>query len=136
MADEGMPKRGRGLYPLKACVQWYVAYWKDRALGREADTGKKRRQDLDTQILEAKLQEATGHLINRVEVVQVWSGAFMRLGKMLDGLPSSLGRELNWSTDTTRIVRARIDQARDNFVRDSGEFIEVTDDAGKSPKRA
>lgn len=128
-----MPRVGRGLYPLKACVQWNLAYWKDRAMGREADTGKKKRQDLDNQILEAKLQEATGHLISRAEVVQVWSAAFLHLGKALDALPSALGRELNWPTDTTRIVRARIDDARENFVRDSAEFIDVTDDA--SPKK-
>jgi len=129
-----MPKRGRGLYPLKACVQWYVKYWRDRALSREGGEGKKRQVDLDNALKEAKLQEATGHLINRAEVVQTWSGAFLRLGKMLDGIPSSLGRELNWPPDTLRIVRARIDDARENFVRDSAEFIDVTDDA--SPKKS
>lgn len=129
-----MPRIGRGLYPLKGCVQWYVNYWKDRANGREASTGKLKRQDLENKILEARMLEATGHLIPRAEVVQVWEAAYLRLGKMFDGLPASLSRELHLSTDTARILRARLDEARANFARDSAEYIDVTDDAGK--KRA
>lgn len=125
---------GRGLYPMKACVHWYIDYWKGRALGREGDAGKKLKTDLETQLLQSKVQEATGHLINRQEVVMVVSSAFLRLGKMFNGLPNSIGRELSWSPDTIRIVRARLDEARKNFVRDSAEFIEVVEEP--TPKKA
>lgn len=107
-----------------------VAYWRDRALGRQGDEGKVRKTDLQNQILEAKALEATGHLINRNEVFQVWSTSYMRLGKMLDALPTTFARECGLSTDAVRTMRLHIDEARVNFVRDSAEYLEPEDDTG------
>lgn len=139
LVDEGLPRIGRGLYPLKGCVHWYLNYWKSRALGREGDADKKLKTSLETQLLQSKVQEATGHLINRQEVVMIVSAAFLRLGKMMNALPTSLGREMSWAPDTIRIVRKRLDEARENYVRDSAEFIDVVEDppdAVRSKKRA
>lgn len=132
---EGMPRQGYGLYPLAACVQWYLGYWQKRATGRvdkANDPRRVKREDIETAMLEAKYQEQTGHLISRVAVVQVVSAGFLRLGKAMDGLATALGRELNWSSDTVRIVRARHDEMRRNFVRDSREYIDVVEDPPKA----
>lgn len=111
-----------------ASVQWYIEYWKSRAVSREGDENKKRIGATRAALLETELQKATGHLIERAQVVAVMSSAYTRLGKALNSLPSSLGRELNWAPETTRVVRAAIDDLRQNFVRDSSEFQDVTDD--------
>ncbi len=31
LSKEGMPKAGRNRYPLIACVQWYIGFWKNKA---------------------------------------------------------------------------------------------------------
>lgn len=133
LVDEGMPRFGHGLYPLKACVQWYIKFWEDRALSREGDLEKNKSRALQNALLEAKVAESTGHLISRVEIVMAVSSAFQRLGKAMDNVGTALARELNWNTDTVRIVRARHDDMRKNFVRDCGEFIDVVEE--KAPAR-
>lgn len=40
LVHEGMPKTGRGKYPLIACIQWYIKFWQDRAEGRVAGWGR------------------------------------------------------------------------------------------------
>ena len=125
LVPEGMPRLGRGTYPLKGCVQWYVRYWKDKAENRGGtDPERREGQTLKNQIARAKLEEATGHLIPRKDVMQVWTSAYLRLGKWLDGLASSLAREAGLNTDTARILRSRLDEAREDFARDSQEYIE------------
>ena len=39
LSNEGMPKSGRGKYPLIACIHWYVKFWQDRAEGRVSGYG-------------------------------------------------------------------------------------------------
>lgn len=126
-----MPKAGRGLYPLKGAVQWYIKYWEDRARLREGDESRKRIRSAQASLAEAKVMEQTGHLITRSEVVMVMGGAFSRLGKALDRLPSTLSRDLNLPPDHVRVIRERIDQMRRDFVRDSAEFVDVIDPAVK-----
>lgn len=124
-----MPKLGRGQYPFPEVVQWYVAYWRDRALSRTGNESKEAKQRLETQILETRLGERRGHLIARAEVVMVVGGAYRRLGKALETLPGQLSKEFNWPADVTRSMRDRLDDFRRQFVADNAEFIEVTDGA-------
>lgn len=124
-----MPKLARGQYPLKACIHWYVAYWRDRALGRSEDDSKRRKSAAEAQLWEAKARQSTGDLIERAEIVAAWTTIAMRLGKAFETLPNNLGREFNWSPEVVRSVRASLDDFRRTFVRDSAEFLEVTDEA-------
>src|SRR3972149_11838940 len=39
LVQEGMPKVGRGQYPLIACIHWFIKFWQDRAEGRIAGWG-------------------------------------------------------------------------------------------------
>jgi len=39
LVQEGMPKAGKGRYPLVACIHWFIKFWQDRAEGRIAGWG-------------------------------------------------------------------------------------------------
>ncbi len=128
-----MPRVGRGLYPMAGCVQWYIRYWQLRAQGR-SDPTRQEGQDLKNQVLKAKLQKEVGEFIQRKEVLQVWTATFIRLGKSLESLAASLGRELSLPTDTIRAIRERTDEFRENFARDSAEYIDVVELKKAAPK--
>jgi hypothetical protein len=121
--NEGLPRHGRGLYPLAGCVQWYVAYWETRAKGRLGSEAKDEGQVLKNQLARTKLEEATGHLIPRKEVFDAQAAAYLRLGNWFDTLAASLAREFHWSGDVVKIVRARLDEAREDYARDVAEYL-------------
>lgn len=124
-----MPKLGRGMYPLRASIQWYIGYWRDRALARTENPEKGERAKLENKILAARLQERTGELILRSDVKMVTTSAYQRLGKSLDTLPGQLGKEFNWPPEVVLAVRERLDDFRRMFVADGAEFVDVEDDA-------
>lgn len=125
LAADGMPKEGRDLYPLSGCVQWYVQFWKSRAIKAGGTNGSRDRvENARATMMEAKAAQATGHLISKVEVAQAAEGAFMQLGKAFETLPSTLGRECNLPPDAIRKLRAHLDQFRRNFARDLGEYMD------------
>ena len=123
-----MPKNGRGRFPLKACVQWYVAYWRERAVGRKDDGNRNRKFAAEALLLEAKVKRETGDLLERAEAVAAWTASVMRLGKAFETLPNNLAREFNWPPETVRAVRQSLDDFRRTFVRDSAEFLDVVDE--------
>lgn len=140
LVAEGMPKARRAEYPLKACVQWYLNFWRDRAQGRVGNEARNRKSEMEAKLLEVKVAKASGNFIDRAEVLMVWGSTFARIGKMLDSLPAALAREFGWSHETVKAVRARLDDARRNFVRDSAEYLDVVeemdgDDAAKQTAR-
>jgi hypothetical protein len=118
-----MPRYGRGLYPLKGCVQWYVRYWETRAMARGSGEQAKRTTELRDTLLEAKIRDATGQTVSRVDVVMAASNMFLQLGKFFDNLPAALQRDAALSPDAMRVLRTKIDQARINAVRDLREFM-------------
>ena len=127
-----MPRLGRDLYPLRGCVQWNIKYWKDRALSR-VDPTRQESLTLKNEIQRAKLQEATGHLVPRADVMRVWSGATLRLASWLDSFPGSIGREMGWSHPQIKTIRERLDEARIEFVTECAEYLEaeIVDDIDK-----
>lgn len=127
-----MPKSGRGRFPLKGCVQWYVGYWRDRAQGRREDTHRTRKSAAEALLLETKVRQQAGRLVDRAEVLQLWTGAVGRLSKAFETLPNNLAREFNWSPDVVRSLRASLDDFRRAFVRDTSEFVDVVDDDDRS----
>lgn len=46
LVGEGLPKAGKGKYPLVPCVHWYLKYWEDRALGRIDGWGHNAKESL------------------------------------------------------------------------------------------
>lgn len=135
LVTEGMPRIGRGLYPLAGCVQWYVNYWKLKAEGR-ANPTRQEGDLLRNQVLAAKLAKETGDFVPRKEVVNIWTATFLRIGKSLDGLGASLNREFGLPADVQAGMRERIDEYRANFVRDSAEFIDAAQVEAAAPPPA
>jgi phage terminase Nu1 subunit (DNA packaging protein) len=134
LVKEGMPKSSRGRFPLTGCVQWYVAYWRDRALGRKDDDNRNRKTAAEAKLLEAKVQQHTGHLIERAQVLSVWTGAVMRLAKAFETLPNNLAREFNWPPEAVRALRQALDDFRRAFVHESAEFVDVIDEPSGESK--
>lgn len=128
LVKDGLPKSGRGLFPVRACVQWYVGYWRDRALGRKGDEHRTRKAAAEAKLLEAKVMQHTGDLVERAEVSAVWTAATARLAKSFETLPNNLAREFGWPPETVRSMRLALDDFRRSFVRDSAEFVDVIDD--------
>jgi phage terminase Nu1 subunit (DNA packaging protein) len=74
-------------------------------------------------LAERKLAMESGLLLPAAETRQVAQVAFGRLGKMLDGLPSQLGREFNLPEEVVRSMRARLDDFRRQAVGEIHEFL-------------
>lgn len=53
---EGMPRSSRGEYPLKACVQWYVSYWRKRSVNR-MDELKREHIFLKNELLKLEIEK-------------------------------------------------------------------------------
>jgi hypothetical protein len=126
LAAEGMPKSARGTFPLRDSVRWYVEYL--RGLQEKAATSGPTRADIARDLDLLKLKKAQGEVFDRREVQDTLRGTAMRLGNTLELLATKIGRELNLTGDDVKMVRDLTDEARTNFVRDCGEFIEVVED--------
>ena len=116
-------------------MQWYVAYWRDRALGRDGTRARSDKQVTEAEILAEKLKRIRGEVFDRREVFDTLMGANVRLGNALELLATRIGRELNLTGEDVKMVRDLTDEMRANYVRDCGEFIEVVED-GKPGKTA
>lgn len=125
LVKEGMPKSKRGSWPLRDAVRWYVEYQRKNqaAVVRSGPT----RADLDRDLVMLKLKKAQGEVFDRREVLDVMASGAARLGNELEALATRIGRELNLPGEDVKIVRDMVDEARTKYVRDCGEFIEVTE---------
>lgn len=123
LVAEGMPRAGRGMYPTRDCVRWYVEYLR----GRQEERAKEgpTRTDIARDLDALKLKKALGEVFDRQEVFDTWTGAYARLGVALEMIPTKIGRELNLSGEDVKMIRDMIDEARARFVEDSGEFAQV-----------
>lgn len=111
-----------------AATRWYLAYLRGQGRGRDDENSERmKKARLEREILETKLAEQRGELIERSRVLAVFTAEYIRLGKFLDGLPGMLAREFNFSPQIAREMRDRIDDARRSFVRGGAEFLDVPD---------
>lgn len=124
-----MPKQGRGLYPLQSCVLWYIKFWEDKALGREANDAKKIKEDSAATIMRLKAEEAEGLVINRAEIVAALSNAFAAHGQWLDQLPTLFARKAGVGINAQRILRQMLDEGRAALVRNVSEYQDPVEDA-------
>jgi hypothetical protein len=127
LTQEGMPRVGRGRYPLIGCVQWYLAYWKTRALTNEKGHKLKNMKfDLQIQLLKIKVQEKTNELNDRI-FVETRRDVLRALRRRNDDLPFVMGKKFNWSRELILAVRDCLDEARNDLERQL-EFSEATHD--------
>lgn len=129
VADFKMPKLGHGLYPLQSCILWYIKFWEDKALGREANDAKKIKEDSAATLMRIKAEEAAGLVINRSEIVSALSNAFAAMGQWLDQVPTIHARKTNGTPESQRQLRALLDEGRAAFVRNVSEYMDPVEDA-------
>lgn len=124
-----MPKIGDGLYPVAPCILWYIKYWQDKALGREANESKKVREDSAATLMRIKAEEAAGLVVSRAAVVNVAANANASLGRALDQVPRLAAQKLNLGSEAQRVLRGLIDDARRAYVSEMSEFEDPVEDA-------
>lgn len=123
----GMPKAGRGMYPTKDAVRWYVEFL--RKGGEKATADGPTRADISRDLDLIKLAQARGEVFDRQEVFDTMLGAYSRLGVAHEQLATRIGRELNLTGDDVKMLRDMVDEMRAKFVQDCGEFIDVVEPA-------
>lgn len=121
LVEMGMPKAGRGMFPTRDAVRWYVEFLRK---GGEKQTDGPTRADIGRDLDALKLKKLQGEVFDRREVVDTMNGAYERLGAAHELLTTRIGRELNLGTDDAKAVREMIDETRRAFVEDMGEFID------------
>jgi hypothetical protein len=68
------------------------------------------------------LNEANGILINRVEIVQIISDGYYRLGRDMDHLPRLLGLEFNLPRPTELRILEHLDEFRRRFAQSCRQY--------------
>jgi hypothetical protein len=125
LAQMGMPKDGRGTYPLRDALRWYVEFLRGRQESQVASGPT--RAEIERDIALLKLKKAQGQVFDRAEVVDTMTGAYVRLGNELELLATRVGRELNLPGDDVTMIRDMVDEMRIKFVHDSAEYVEVVE---------
>lgn len=126
LVDIGMPKAGRGLFPMRDATRWYVEFLR-KGGEKPAATGPTL-ADAQRDLALLKVKKAQGEVFDRQEVVGTMNAAYERLGASHEQLATKISRELNLSTDDAKMVRDMVDEMRRKFVNDCAEFIEVVED--------
>lgn len=74
-------------------------------------------------LIERKLAVETGMLVPVAELRQILQGAFMKLGRSLDGLPVLLARQHGLPEEVARAMRSSIDDFRRTFVNELANVL-------------
>lgn len=119
----GLPRAGRGMYPTKDAVRWYVEFL--RKGGEKPAADGPTRSDIARDLDALKLKKALAEVFDAQEVLDTTRGAYTRLGAEHENLATRIGRELNLTGDDVKMVRDMVDEMRARFVDDMGEFIDV-----------
>ena len=72
MTKAGMPKSGRNSYPLIACIQWYIGYFKDKARDVSNQMAREKRRLLKVKADRGEYEfgELKKELVRRADVEQ------------------------------------------------------------------
>jgi hypothetical protein len=126
----GMPRAGRGMYPTRDAVRWYVEFL--RKGGEKPNQAGPSRQDIARDLEALKLKKALGEVFDRQDVLDTTRGAYVRLGAEHEALATRIGRELNLPGDDVKMIMGMTDEMRARFVEDMGEFIDVVEPPAKA----
>lgn len=131
LVSEGMPKNGRGQYDLKACVHWYLDFWKQRATGENDEKKAKQINLIDAQrdkiVLETeKLRET---LLPVEEVAHTLNAVAVIVSTQLDGLGARMANTLSGIDDPAEIQRTLFDECREirSNIADNIEDLAIID---------
>lgn len=92
LVEQGvLPKEERGRYALVPCIQAYIKFLRDRAIGgdiSEAGDDKARLLKAKADIAEMQAKETAGVLVRTEQVEQVWTEAVSRFRQRVLAVPS------------------------------------------------
>ena len=122
--DGVIPRDGRDRYPLRECVQAYIAYLKANPTESASVADLEfRKLKAETEERQAKaeraqldLDERRGELISREDMQREWTSRCVELRAAMLGLPNELG--FRFTDDDTR---ALVEEVSEDFVRSTLE---------------
>lgn len=122
--DGIIPAKGRDRYPLRECVQAYIAYLKANPTESASVADLEfRKLKAETEERQAKaeraqldLDERRGELISREDMQREWTSRCVELRAAMLGLPNELG--FRFTDDDTR---ALVEEVSEDFVRSTLE---------------
>lgn len=122
--DGVIPKSSRDKYPLRECVQAYIAYLKANPTeSASVQDLEYRKLKAETEERQAKAERAQleldvrrGELISREDMHREWTGRCVELRAAMLGLPNELG--FRFTDDDTR---ALVEEVSEDFVRSTLE---------------
>jgi len=104
LVPEGMPRSGRGRYPLGECMAWYIRYLQAALKNRSTDDGSGKLSHLTSEriataraqreAIETRNAQARGELVLASDVREVLDLKQANLKEALRGLPSRFRKQL------------------------------------------
>ena len=120
LAAEGMPKDGRGEYPLAAAIQWLMAYWRTRAKGTPLNDARRRKVEADASRSEMELAKRRGELAPIAVLAQAHGEACTRIRTRLRAIPSKIAPEAQ-RAKTVAEVRVVLQREIDDALTELAE---------------
>ena len=117
LSQEGLPRDAGGGYPVGACVQWLLEYWRKRAAQSPLSEAKRRKVLADAQRSELDLAELQRTLAPIAVLAQAHGEACTRIRTRLRAIPAAAA-PLVHRADTVGAVRAIIQAEIDRGLQD------------------
>lgn len=131
---DGLPKRARGEYPLRECVEWYIHHLRDLNKAGGAQEKAKRMELIEAQKVRTQIANSIqlNELLPAGEVATVFNQVMSTVGSMLDGLAPRMAAQLAALDDPAKIQKVLFDECRDlrNTAATAVENIGLTYNSG------
>ncbi len=105
LCREGLPKLGHGTYPLVACVQWRITYWRNKK-NPEIDTHRKRLLTAQAKKAEIDNDIRTRDLIPVELIASTLNQVATTVASQLDAIAPRMANELTNQNDPAFIKQA------------------------------
>lgn len=139
-ADEGMPKTGRGAYPLLRCLRWYINRQVDKARSskglNDLDRARVRKTNAEAERAELDLAIARGELVPLAELEAKVGEICDRIRAVILNLPANYGITLEASGLAPAIAEAALEKVGEELtaairgIADEQDTIANAIDAG------
>jgi phage terminase Nu1 subunit (DNA packaging protein) len=123
-AQDGMPKRGWGKYPLAECVRWRIEQLIAQAAGDSSEITESRMRLYDTQREkhELEMKQMRRELLDAEEVATAIRSMFGIVATQLDGLGPRMAARLAGLSDPQKIAKELLSECR-NIRRATADSI-------------
>jgi len=105
LSKQGMPKAGRNLYPMIACVQWYINFWKTKASTNDAVTErhKRRLSKAKADIAEIEAKSKKGDMVPAAEVEKDGFNLGRQIRDAMTSIPDRISDQLAVETESIKV---------------------------------